>query len=99
MYLIENSLTESSTVSILSNNPYALYCCRIFRQGSLVYSSLLENALLGTVGRPLHLDVSLDGFCLLFLNCTYILAGDNHVEIFGSELSIKYIFYSAQGLI
>ena len=25
MYLIENSLTESSTVSILSNNPYALY--------------------------------------------------------------------------
>ena len=65
MYLIENSLTESSTVSILSNNPYALYCCRIFRQGSLVYSSLLENALTGTVGRPLHLDVSLDGFCLL----------------------------------
>ena len=51
MYLIENSLTESSTVSILSNNPYALYCCRIFRQGSLVYSSLLENALTGTVGR------------------------------------------------
>ena len=25
MYLIENSLTESSTVSILSNNPYALH--------------------------------------------------------------------------
>ena len=74
MYLIENSLTESSTVSILSNNPYALYCCRIFRQGSLVYSSLLENALLGTVGRPSLLDVSLDGFCLLLFKL-YIYSG------------------------
>ena len=74
MHLIGNSLTESSTVSILSNNPYALYCCRIFRQGSLVYSSLLENALLGTVGRPSLLDVSLGGFCLLLFKL-YIYSG------------------------
>ena len=39
-------------------------------------------------------------FAYFFLNCTYILAGDNHVEIFGSDYSIKHIyFYSAQGLI
>ena len=54
---------------------------------------------MGPVLTYIFLVVALDGFCLLSFHCTYIWAGDNHVEIFGSELSIKYIFYSAQGLI